>query len=152
MLGFIQLTTEVAPGAGLKLLAIKNPDGTFTQVVAVDDSPASSGSEKYLEHSDVTTPGTPQDLISDTVPAGIQRLMGQVFVICRSEGSFVVTADGAIIGEGKTGPASPNAKFSWNPTRPLGAGVNVKVTFSAVVGTKPGLPVSAYLQASDVTV
>lgn len=152
MLGFIQLTTEVAPGAGLRLLAIKNPDGTYTQVVALADSPATSGVEKFVENQTTTTPGSAQDLIDDTVPTGKYRLMSQVYVICRAEGSFVVTSDGNIIGEGKTGPANPSGLFSWNPQRPLSAGSQVKVTFTAAPGTKTGLPVSCYLQASDATV
>lgn len=148
--GFVQLTTEVAPGAGTKLLAIQNDDGTYTQVVSLATGPTNTSSQIFLDSpSNATTPGIPQDLISDVIPVGKIRFLSQVIVVCRAEGSFVVTADGAIIGEGKTGPANPNAAFTWSPNRPLTAGTELKVTFTAAVFTKDALPVSAYLQATE---
>lgn len=151
MISFIQLTTEVAPGAGSKLLAIRNDDGTYTQIVSIDTTPpVSSETAKFLDVTGVTTPGIDQTLIDDTVPVGKTRMMASVKVRCRWEGSFIILADGTQIGDGKTGPACPNAEMTWYPYRPVLSNQRIRVIFSAANGTRPGSGLSCYLQAWDI--
>lgn len=165
---FIAFTTEVAPGAGTKVAAEALENGLFLQKVKMAfgapgdaqevsyDNPLpvtmlGGGTPFYADtpaSGVVTEPGQDQELIKFTVPANTVRAISNVIVACRAEGKFTVMAGSAIIGSGRTGPASPNPKFPWTPSRPIQPGTEVKVLFHAAQGTYPR-PIEAYLQASD---
>jgi hypothetical protein len=109
-----------------------------------------AGDSVHLSTSVPTTPGSEQLLVDDTVPSGKTRKATQAIVVCRSQGLFTVESDGAIIGSGRTGPASPTGIFSWNPRKDIPAGKDVKIRFTANLQA-PISNVEAYFMASDVT-
>ena len=111
--------------------------------------PGASSDPFFAEGAGAITPGVLQNLITFVVPVAISRLLSQVIVTCRVEGIFEVKAGTTVIGSGRTGAASPQAKFEWDPSRPVAAGVTVVVNFTARAGG-PATTVEAYLQASDI--
>lgn len=86
--------------------------------------------------SGLTTPGSVQDLISATVPALKKVYLLQCYVICRQEGKITIEVDGVVKGSGRTGPASPNFVFWWDPYEEVAAGQIIKVRFLAQPGKK----------------
>lgn len=161
---FFSFTTEVAPGAGTKVSARELPSGSFLQRVELAIGPngdsvstttplpvtvdGETGSPFFIEASDVdTTPGIDQTLITFSVAAGILRRLRQALVDCRMEGVFKVTANGATIGSGKTGPGC-DGKITWNPARALPDSAVCSVIFRARAGSAV-TKVSAYLQCAD---
>lgn len=110
-----------------------------------------AGDPVHLVSADnlVTTPGTQQDLITDSVPSGKVRKLTQAMVVCRHPGTYLITADGDIIGSGRTGPASSRSMFTWNPRKSVPTGTELKVVFTGLAGT-PAADIEAYLMGSDV--
>ena len=93
------------------------------------------------------TPGLTQILIDAVVPANTQRSIGQVIVTTRVTGVFWVTANGAIIGSGRTGPGCYSF-ISFLPQRPLESGTEYQVLFASRLNA-PLQTVECYVQASD---
>ena len=109
-----------------------------------------SGAAKFVDVQDATTPGSEQTLHTEVVPAGKQFNLLLCNLACRQEGSFKVLIDSDIVASGRTGPAQPNAVFSWRPYRPAAAGATISVKFTAMAG-KPSVDVEMYLQARELT-
>ena len=103
----------------------------------------------FSEAETTTTPSISQELISITVPALKIRLLRKVEVSCRMNVRVRITADGAIIGSGRTGPDKSNMSFTWTPSRPISAGKVIKVIALSMSG-QPGVDIEAYLQATDL--
>lgn len=105
----------------------------------------------FIDDTADTTPGTAQNLCSNTIPAGTKRYLVTASLACRSDGVFDVYAGSDKIGSGRTGAACPNVGFVWNPVRPIAAGVVVKIVFTARLGA-PTSTVDAFIQAIDVSI
>ena len=101
----------------------------------------------FAESQSVTTPGTLQTLINETVPAGKTYKLNNIIVPCKMSGHFDIKIDSVIVGSGNTGPANMNARFNFNPIRAATAGQVIKVEFTAKTGTPTGANVEAYLMA-----
>jgi len=99
--------------------------------------------------SNLSNPGSNVTLIDVTVPVGVTRYLTTFVIACRVEGTVQILSGASVILSGRTGPASPTFSFSWNPSRPIPTGTEIKVQFKAVVGT-PIRDVEAYLIATDV--
>lgn len=102
-----------------------------------------------VDQRTVATPGTPEDLISVTVPASTTRKISKVIVSCNKSGKFEVKINAIVIGSGRTGPGNTNVEFNWLPTRSAVATDVIKVTFNQLRG--PATDVEAYLMATDET-
>jgi hypothetical protein len=107
-----------------------------------------AGTIFHDQSSDVTTPGVQQTLIDVSVPGGFTRKLTEVVVVCRSHGSYIVESDGAIIGSGRTGPATPKDVMTWNPRRSIPATKDIKVKFTAD-SAAPVSNVESYVMATD---
>lgn len=94
-----------------------------------------------------STDGTVQTLLSFTVPAGVTRKARKIVVTCRHKGLFELKVDAVVIASGRTGASDMNAKFEWNPTRPLAAGAVVVLEYKCDVNNTD---VEAYFMASDI--
>lgn len=93
-----------------------------------------------------TTPTINQTLINETVPAGKEFRIRNAKIITRCYGSFLIYADGDIIGEGYNSPAENNVKYEISPYWPVVEGKVIKVDFIQNYG--PIMDVSAYLQVT----
>jgi hypothetical protein len=93
-----------------------------------------------------TTPNISQTLINTTVPTGKEFRIRSAKIITRCYGSFLIYANGDIIGEGLTSPAESNAKYDISPYWPVTEGKIIKVDFIQNYG--PAMDVSAYLQVT----
>ena len=100
--------------------------------------------------SDVTTPASTQTLITETVPANIERELTSVHIICRQEGSGWIYADGSLIGSVRTGPGQ-DGTFEWSPNYSVGTGLDIKVDFRVRTGG-PIVDIECHLQALDKTI
>lgn len=109
------------------------------------------GAPHFKDVVDNTTPGSEQTLLSETVPVGVTRNLLQVVVVCRMEGSFLITANGQAIGSGRTSGSTPNVVFGFNPWRPIPEGQEIAITFCQSFCSVP-VKVEAYLQATDLPV
>jgi hypothetical protein len=85
------------------------------------------GAPLFVDSSNVTTPGSLQTLASYTVPALKTLNLLSVQVVCRQESKFEAFGDGALIGSGRTGPASPNVNFAYRVARSFIAGKLIEV-------------------------
>lgn len=131
----------------------ETPSGkTAVRVCVDDDTPVpvtfEQGDAVYNDFSGSTTPGSEQTLISTTVTTGKTRKLFAAVVVCRTEGRFIITADSAVIGSGRTGPAKPVVRFEWQPGRQFAAGVALEIKFTARPGATSS-DLEAYLQASE---
>lgn len=135
------------PSATKVGVEVENDATNPVPVYIVDGEP---GTPIHLQSGIVaTTPGIIQSLISFTVPALTARDCYQATVVCRSHGRWEATLNGSIIiASGRTGPASPNSKFSWSPRRILSSGDTIALTFKAV-SDAPISEAEAYFMSSD---
>lgn len=148
-------------------VVVTGGNATFAVAVSTADnaqsSAASSGSGDvtpppsdlagighFADSSDTITPGAAQDLITETVPAGIQRQLSKLFVSCRFEGFYEVLLDGDVVGSGRTGPGNVNSRYEWTPVRPAEEGQEIIVRFTARAGAPATATVESHLQCTDV--
>lgn len=125
--------------------------GTGTQTFRGKATPELQGAEYFKTASTSTTPGTWQDLISETVSANKQINILRIDLTCRLEGLMEVYIDSTLIGSGRTGPATKNIGFNWVPYKSASAGEVIKVKFRAH-SFRPADNVEAYLQARELDV
>lgn len=97
----------------------------------------------------VTTPGTPETLITEVVPASTTRKISKVVVSSTKLGKFDIKIDSTIIGSGRTGPSNMNAEFTFSPAISATATQTITVEFNQLRG--PATDVEAYLMANDET-
>lgn len=97
----------------------------------------------------VSTPGTPETLISVVVPAATTRRINKVRVSCTKLGKFEVKINSTVVGTGRTGPGEMNVEFNFNPARPASATDTISITFNQLRGA--ATDVEAYLMAMDET-
>lgn len=104
----------------------------------------SQGVPLFFDTQTVTTPGSPQSLISFTVSQGVN--LSSIIVTCRRSGVVRIKADADIIGSGRTGPSEMNVIFNFTPLRNIGDGVDIVVEFEAS-SSGNATDIEAYLQA-----
>lgn len=153
-----QVITRIGSKVHIEVVVTGGDVALGLQVEAIADFPAITDPKSYYksypgvadfaDFVDVTTPGIEQTAYSSTVPAGSVRHMQAVRVVCRADCQFIILADGSFIGSGRTGPASPNANFTFTPFRPIAAGVTIEVKVTARADTA-ATAVEAYLQFSN---
>jgi hypothetical protein len=142
-------------------LPLGNSDDTFgrralhvkvgnkaTEPIPVTVTGGVAGTPFYADAQTSSTPGVEQTLITAATPASPARSLDSVVVACRTEGRFTISDGATIIGSGRTGPATPNARFSFSPRRTVTASGTVTVKFTARSGAMAS-DVEAYLQAVD---
>lgn len=144
-----KIPTTGIPALGLTLSGqwvplLLNDDGTL-----VDSGQTSMFTPYFDDSIDDTDPGVEQTLIDEVVPDGMTRYLSSVILKTRVTGSFQILAGLEVIGSGRTGPGgAPTMNF--NPMRPLSAGTEYKVNFTARTNS-PVQSVEAYVQANDLT-
>ena len=111
--------------------------------------PFNFGNSVFDQAAGVTTPGTPQTLITHTVPASTTRRLFNIIVTCRQPGKIVILLNEQLIISGRTSPSENNVHLPHYPPRILSEGDIIKVTFTAMSGS-PATDVEAYLQADDI--
>lgn len=112
----------------------------------VDGEP---GTPKHFTSGELSTDGTLQTLISETVPASKIYDLYSVRVICRTHGKFIILQNGSLIGSGRTGPSLGELSvFQWTPRFPAVAADVIEVKFQTLSGA-PINEVEAYLQVSE---
>lgn len=106
------------------------------------------GPEKRIGSGEIeTTPGTPQDLFTATVPTGETWKLRSLEVISRAYGEFDLLVGGVSVKDGKTGAAVPTVAMAMSPYIEVPEGVEIKVTFSQASG--PVVPVEARIYYTD---
>jgi len=110
-----------------------------------------TGETHFNSAATVTTPGTLQTLITETVPASTERQLAQVIFSCRQEGTGLIYSDSVLIGSVRTGAANPFVTFVWSPRYPVATGLEIKVDFKSRTGG-PIVDIECHLQAVDKTI
>lgn len=117
-----------------------------SQPIPVTVTSGTTGTPFFTQVQTETTPGSQQTLLSFVVSAPTQSNLTQLVVICRQESEFFIQDNNTMIGSGRTGAASPNASFTWNPNRAVPTGDTITVLFEARAGS-PISDVECYLMA-----
>jgi len=144
---FVQESSRAIPVAcydeeGDKLHFIRCKEGALS---TNDDV----GDPFFMEDRKSSVIGSFIDIFSFTVPVGIRRRIKKVNVSTKNSGVWEVLSDSNIIASGRISQANPNSEFKFDPIRPIGAGVVVKLRFCASA-QQPVVDVDGYLSASDV--
>lgn len=105
------------------------------------------GDPLFVDAEDTTTPGIEQTLISYAVPALKTANLLSIQTICRQEAIVKIYADSALIGSVRTGPANPNANFSYRVARSFPAATMIEIKATARIGSAAA-PVECYLQGT----
>lgn len=141
------IPTEFKPAGGLTA-------GKKWVPILVDDSGAlvvsgevSSGAPHFDDAQDSITPGVEQILIDVTVPSNLNRHLSQVVVATRVTGVFTITANGLIVGSGRTGPGE-DGFMSFAPARPMAPNTEYKVLFQSRLNASIQ-SVECYVQSID---
>jgi hypothetical protein len=98
-----------------------------------------------------STPGLVQELVTTTVPAGKNRFINKVRVVCRGYACWTLKVNGDIIGSGRNSPANEQPEMIYTPRYKSLPGDEIKLEFLAFAA-KPAVPVEAYLMGSDVSI
>ena len=106
-------------------------DVNVTGAISVIDN----GDPEFIDSSAVTTPGLEQTLLSYTVPVSKTLNLLAINVACRQEALIKIFGDGALIGSGRTGPASPNFNYPYRVARSFVSGKIVEVKATARSGS-----------------
>lgn len=124
----------------------------FPVTIEADNSGGSEGTP-FHRQGQITTSNlsnNPNSLDSFSVPAAKVRNLSQVIVSTYVDGIFTLKADGAILAKGRTGPASNNVRFSFNPKMPISAGVTVTLEFDQIYQTPSDCNVDWHIHMSEV--
>lgn len=105
------------------------------------------GAATFVDAATETTPGSEQTLLSYTVPALRILNILSVKLACRQEAHFEVYGDGSMIGSGRTGAATPNVNFAYQPARSFNAGKIIEVKATARNGSAAA-NIECYIQAT----
>lgn len=92
----------------------------------------------------------PNALDSFSVPVGQTYRFRTAIVSTRVSGTWTLTAGGATIAKGRTGPASMNSRFPFNPYREVSAGTAVSLTFNQMHQTPSDCDVDWFLMINQV--
>ena len=85
------------------------------------------GDEILIPARALTTPGSEQVLISQTVPANKKWFLSQVESSCSQDAVFNLYVNGGFIGAKRTGPGVLNALFIFSPRFPISSGDTIEV-------------------------
>lgn len=108
-----------------------------------------SGTPFFSDAQTVTTPGSTQVLISETVAVGKTLKLKSVRISGRQSLFYKILIDAAIVGSGRIGAGNFNDEFIFRVERSAAAGAVVKVEAVASSG-KPATDVECYLQALEI--
>lgn len=89
------------------------------------------------------------DIFTETVPAGVKRVIHETGVSCPTTGVFELLVDGNIVASGRTAPAKPDAKRNFSKGKTVASGLEIKLRFKAR-SNGPSNPVDGYYEATDL--
>lgn len=92
----------------------------------------------------------PNPLDSFNIPAGKTYRFKKIIVSTRVSGVFTLKAASAIIARGRTGPASMNSVFQFDPYKEVAAGTAMSLTFDQVYQTPSDCNVDWFIMATAV--
>jgi hypothetical protein len=106
---------------------------TVTTVIGGDIIPKDDGIPFYYDVVSETDPGIEKVVISYSAASNqrLTRLEGS----CRMESVVSLVVNGAVVASKRTGAASPNFSFSFDPKRAVSIGHNVQVKIKARAGS-----------------
>lgn len=134
-------SSDLSPSDGMELI-----DGIWNKMFVEFE-----GVQNHLFANAVTTPGTPQSLISYLVPAGKELRVHGVRVSCTRRGVFSIMEDASQIDEGRTGASSLNSSIVYRKQRHVSAGVTFYVDYSAP-SDEPATNIAAFVDAALIDV
>lgn len=105
------------------------------------------GPALFLEATADSTPGTPQDFITQVVPINKLWKLRRVEVVSRAYAEFKVTLDGDIIKEGKTSPNETTVSLPFDPWVSAVNPSEIKVVYDQTSG--PAVPVTTRLYYTE---
>jgi len=108
-----------------------------------------AGAPFYSDFDGIPSGVGPHDLVSFTVGAGKTRLLSRLHISCRIESKAVVTQNGTVIANLRTGAARPSDSFEWNPQKPCVAGDIIKVTLTKRAGSSDN-DIGVHLMGTEV--
>lgn len=100
---------------------------------------------------DTTTPGTPQTLISEVVPAATTRNLDSIQVKLGQDASWRLEVAGTLVASGRTGPAHKESYFPFPFPQPMTAGQTYELILTQRSGSPANEDVEAYIFSTDVT-
>jgi len=108
------------------------------------------GIKETFRFNGVTTPGSIQTIIDETLSATLRTFVRRATISCRAHGVWEMTADGVIIGSGHTGPSSPNDNYTFDIAEEIATSKQLKVFFRAN-SASPSIKLDCYVQVTQKT-
>jgi hypothetical protein len=115
-------------------------------------SVSEEGTPHYLRGQVTAVPSGSVDVLTEIVPASTVRKLRQIWVTALNDGDFSLQADGVEIAAGRIDNVAHNVHFTFNPPRPISAGVTIVLKYISDDEPTFACPVTAFLSASDVTI
>lgn len=103
-----------------------------------------TGTPFFSSNQTVTTPGSEQTLLSETVGVGDTLILKAVRLSCRRQITYKILVDSVVIGSGRIGPGKLNDDFTFLVENAIAAGSTIEVKATALSG--PVSDVEVYLQ------
>lgn len=108
-----------------------------------------AGAPTFFDDGRLSTPGSDQILIDQTVPINFTWRLKNVVIVSRFQSQWQLLANGTPIAGGRTGAARPSSGFPFLPYRLINSTVELQLVFSQTDGT-PAAWVESYLQLEQV--
>lgn len=109
------------------------------------------GSRLLISNTDITTPGTPLELISYTVPVGYRINILGVRVTCSVSLFWKYEINASQNASGRCHPGYPNDDYTFLPADDATAGDIITVTVEAG-SDRPASDVESYIQARLIAI
>jgi len=108
----------------------------------------SNGTPFFVDVQSITTPGTLQTLVNETVPVGKSIALKSVRITSRQHVTYEILIDSQVVGSGRIGSGNLNDDFVFNIERSASAGSVIKVEILSNSG-RPATDVECYLQGLE---
>jgi hypothetical protein len=120
--------------------------------LAVTATVETPGDPFFIRGQVLASPGNSVDVFTSVVPASTVRKLTQLWVTATNDGYFSLEADGLQVAYGRIDNVLHNAKFNFNPSRPIVSGVSLVLKF--ISDTEPTMTcsVTGFLSGYDVVV
>lgn len=97
------------------------------------------------------SPGGTVTVLTDTVPAGIDRKLKRLWVTALNDGDFSLEVGGVEVAAGRIDVVQRNITFPFEPVHTISAGVSYELKYISDTEPTVACPITAFLTGLDVT-
>lgn len=147
---------EILEDQGQPVMCYDEDAGTFNFIRCKDGGlpvvpPEGIGTPFYLRGGITVAPGTTQNMISFTVSGGTVRKIHKVNISASNDGYFSLESGAVEIASGIIDTTNRNVSFTFDPPRPIAAGVLVELKYLSESEPSLGCQATGYISGEDFT-